>query len=445
VQAINPWFYGTLTPQVSSQSDILPAGQMTYCYCYSGDDVMTLGEQTAGFYAVIQGCFFATSNNSCLHFGYWSAPDADTYCFVSQCEMLHLGLADNGPGSTDFPTYGVNAVMKCWTDGYEGEEQYGRYDVFVQDCRVWGPHAARLLHMGNFAYPFTYYGDESRAQKGQAARFTFARIAVEEEPGQLGIIEGLDWLNTPHDIAFRGVTIGGEPLLASNFVDYFTWNAYPYFLTVEGQTVVTAVEICNRALGLIGESPFVTSIAPPDDTRAAKLCAKYFAAAFEEVTQGHEWAWATKRAALVEVANAGNDTWRYCYQIPAGMLQALEVVPKGAPDGYRDAKGERIKFRVELGTQTVKRVWTNLADAWLRYTVYVTDVNQLDPFAQEALVMNLAGKLAAALMQGKEGQSAMQQYLQMAQYHIGRARANDGNQRILTPESKVSWLGEGRE
>ena len=445
VQAINPWFFGTLCPQPSSKSAAYPVGQMTNCYSYSGDDVLTLGEQVGGFFCVVQGCFLATANNSCLHFGYWSAPDAGTFCFVSQCDMMHLGIADNGPGSTTSPSFGGNSIMKCWTDGYEGEEAYGRFDVFVQDCRVWGTHASRLVTLLNKAYPYTAFGDESHDQKGQAARFLFKNITVESVPGQLSAIEGLDWLNTPHSVAFRGVTIGGEPLLASNFADYFTWNAFPYFLTVEGQTVVTAVEICNRALGLIGESPFVTSIAPPDDTRAAKLCAKYFAAAFEEVTQGHEWAWATKRAALVEVASAGNDTWQYCYQIPAGMLQAIEVVPKGAPDGYRDAKGERIKFRVELGTQTVKRVWTNLADAWLRYTVYVTDVNQLDPFAQEALVMNLAGKLAAALMQGKEGQSAMQQYLQMAQYHIGRARANDGNQRILTPESKVSWLGEGRE
>ncbi|HMV74016.1 MAG TPA: hypothetical protein PKB00_05570, partial [Microthrixaceae bacterium] len=416
------------------------------CFSFSGDDNLTLGEQVTAFSLTVSGCFLATMANSNVHLNYWSQPDLGSTATFTDLDMLHLGIEDTGPGGSTFPVYGGNCHIKCWSDGYIGQEQDGRFGVTFSSIRLWGPHDSRWLMLANEDYPFDDYDDAvSRDQRGQIARFVFDGVTIEEEPGQLAVITGLDWLNTPHSVAFRGVTIGGEPLLASNFADYFTWNAFPYFLTVEGQTVVTAVEICNRALGLIGESPFVTSIAPPDDTRAAKLCAKYFAAAFEEVTQGHEWAWATKRAALVEVASAGNDTWQYCYQIPAGMLQAIEVVPKGAPDGYRDAKGERIKFRVELGTQTVKRVWTNLADAWLRYTVYVTDVNQLDPFAQEALVMNLAGKLAAALMQGKEGQSAMQQYLQMAQYHIGRARANDGNQRILTPESKVSWLGEGRE
>lgn len=445
VQLIAPWFYECNGLQVCSKSGSEPTSSIIDCFSFSGDDNLTLGEQVTGFNVTVSGCFLCTGANSNIHLNYWSQPDYGYGATFDEIDFLHIGPADVA-GNATYPVYGGMTHIKAWSDGYVGEEQYGRFNCTFTNLRFWGPHASRWLMLANRDYPYDDYDDaQTRDQRGQIARFVFDGVTIEEEPGQLAVITGLDWLNTPHSVAFRGVTIGGEPLLASNFADYFTWNAFPYFLTVEGQTVVTAVEICNRALGLIGESPFVTSIAPPDDTRAAKLCAKYFAAAFEEVTQGHEWAWATKRAALVEVASAGNDTWQYCYQIPAGMLQALEVVPKGAPDGYRDAKGERIKFRVELGTQTVKRVWTNLADAWLRYTVYVTDVNQLDPFAQEALVMNLAGKLAAALMQGKEGQSAMQQYLQMAQYHIGRARANDGNQRILTPESKVSWLGEGRE
>lgn len=444
VQCINPWFYGTLTPQVSPQSEILPAGQMTYCYSYSGDDVLTLGEQAAGFYTVVQGCFLATANNSCLHFGYWSTPDAGTYCFVNQCDMLHLGLEDNGPGSTTFPSYGGTSVMKCWTDGYEGEEQYGRFDVFVQDCRVWGEHDGRLLHVGNFPYPFTHFGPENRARKGQAARFTITNLTVEHVPGQISVIEGLDWLNTPHDFAFRGVSIGGTKMDAGNFATFVSWNAYPYFLTVEGKTVTTPVDLCNRAVGLIGEGGFLTSISPPDDTKVAKLCTKYFASCFEAVTQGHEWSWATKRAALTLVPNAGNDTYRYCYEIPAGMLQLLELMPKGAPDGYLDPTGRKVLGRVEVGTQTVQRIWTNLADAWARFTVYVTNVNLLDPHAQEALVMKLAAKLVGAIVQGKEGQAAMLQYEQLAQFAIAKARAIDGNQRVLTPVQKVTWL-EGRE
>jgi hypothetical protein len=444
VQCINPWFYGTLTPQLSSQSDLFPVGQMTNCYSYSGDDVLTLGEQVSGYFAIVQGSFLVTANNSCLHFGYWSQPDAGTGCFVGQCELMHLGIADNGPGSTTFPSYGGNSVLKCWTDGFEGEDYYGRFDVRVENCRVWGTHASRLITLLNKPYPYTYYDDESRDQKGQAARFNFDGITVESVPGQMSAIEGLDWLNTPHSIAFLGVTFAGVPLTASNFETYFTRNVYPYFITVEGQPVVTAVELCNRALAYIGESPFITSIAPPDESREAKLCAKFYSAAFNEVVQGHEWGFATKRAALVEVADAGNDTWLYCYVLPAGLLQVLEVAPEGAPDGYTDATGDKVRYRVELGTQTTKRLWTNLPDAWIRYTVYVTNPNDLDPFAQEAVVLKLAAKLASAIMQGKEGQGAMAQYLQLAQMHINQARINDGNQRVIKPQQNVVW-NAGRE
>ena len=59
-------------------------------------------------------------------------------------------------------------------------------------------------------------------------------------------------------------------------------------------------------------------------------------------------------------------------------------------------------------------------------------------------VRRKAAKLVAAIMQGKEGQNAMAQYLQLAQMHINQARINDGNQRVIKPQQNVVW-NAGRE
>jgi hypothetical protein len=101
-----------------------------------------------------------------------------------------------------------------------------------------------------------------------------------------------------------------------------------------------------------------------------------------------------------------------------------------------------VLFRREVDADGVPRLWSNLPEAWLRYSVYVTDPNLLDPWAQDACVMLLASKLAGAIMQGREGQQAMAQFGQMAMASIARAKANDGNQRILTPTEggSVPWL-----
>ena len=444
VQAINPWFFGTLCPQPSSKSAAYPVGQMTNCYSYSGDDVLTLGEQVGGFFCVVQGCFLATANNSCLHFGYWSAPDAGTFCFVSQCDMMHLGIADNGPGSTTSPSFGGNSIMKCWTDGYEGEEAYGRFDVFVQDSKVWGTHASRLLTLLNKSYPYTFFGDESHDQKGQAARFLFKNITVESVPGQLSAIEGLDRINTPHDIAFRGVTFAGVPLVAENFSDYFTTNAYPYFLTVEGKPLVTTTDIANMALSHIGQKARVTSIAPPDGPEGEQ-CARWINHALNVLLESGEWDFNTKRVALTSAGATDNDQHAYRYQVPGDMLKAISVLPDGAEDDYSDGGVDNTRpFQIELDSAGARRIYTDVEDAVLRYHAYVTDPNAMPPTFQLAWSWQLAALIAGPIIRGSEGAAMAQRCAQMAASYGGRASTVDARQQKQDRQLSMAPWHRGR-
>lgn len=446
VQCINPWFYGTLTPQLSSNSEALPAGQMTYCYSYSGDDVLTLGEQVSGFYAVVQGCFLATANNSCLHFGYWSQPDSGTFCFVSQCDMMHLGIADVGATGTGSPSYGGNSVMKCWTDGYDGEESYGRFDVFVQDCRVWGKHASRLLTLLNKPYPYDYYGDEFRAQKGQSARFQFTNIAVEVAPAQVSAIEGLDWTNTPHNISFQEVEIEGVPLTAANFGDYFTVNTFPYAILVGGRSVVTSADICNQALAAIAAKSRVTSIAPPDTgSIEAEQCARYYNEAIETLLEMHEWSFATKRVALTEAGDTDTTSWLFRYVIPSDMCRLIAVLPEGVTSDHISA-GVRAPAEAvrELDEDGVLRIYTNEENATLRYTAFITDPNAWSPLFRQALVALLASKIAGPLWRGQEGEAVKQRCLRDVEVYLARAKVSDASQQRLRPEPQIASYMQNR-
>ena len=447
VQAINPWFYGTLCPQLSSKSTALPAGQMTSCYSYSGDDVLTLGEQVSGFYAVVQGCFLATANNSCLHFGYWSTPDAGTFCFVSECDMMHLGVADNGRGSTAFPTFGGNSIIKCWTDGYDGEESYGRFDVFVQDCRVWGEHEGRLMHFGNFPYPYTHFGPENRSQKGQAARFQFTDITVEKEPGQESVIEGIDWLNTPHDITFTNLTIEGVEVSQANFGDYFTWNAYPYRIIVEGRTVVTAVTICNQALAAVAAKSRITSISPPDSGSVeAEQCSRYYNECIETLLEMHEWAFATKRVELTEAGDTDTTSGLFLHVVAADRGRAIAVLPEGVTHDRISSGGVRapVEFVRELDADGVLRIYTNEENATLRYTAFVTNPNAWSPLFRQALVALLASKIAGPLWRGAEGEAVKQRCLRDVEVYLARAKVSDANQQKVRPEPQIASYMQNR-
>ena len=443
VQAINPWFYGTLCPQISSKSSAYPVGQMTSCYSYSGDDVLTLGEQIAAFFCVVQGCFLVTANNSCLHFGYWSGPDFGTFCFVSQCDMMHLGIVDNGPGSTSFPSYGGNSIMKCWSDGFLGEETYGRFDVFVQDCRVWGPHKSRLLTLMNKAYPYTNFGDESRDRKGQAARFRFTDIAVEEAPDQLSVIEGLDWQNTPHDIEFRGITIEGEPLTPANFFDYFTTNAYPFRILVGGKPVTTAVDICNRALDLIGHTKRITSIGTPFESAEAEACAQHYESCRTELLESHQWNFATVKRELVALAESDDPAFQFAYQMPDEVLEVLAVQhAEATADGFEADRAVPQDFKIHADENDVVRIYSDLDDAWCRYTKYVTNPNLFSPQFLNALTWLLASRLAGPIIKGAEGGNERNRCLQMYALAMAAATKTDARQQRKASEATqrgASW------
>lgn len=435
VLGVSPWNYNNDGFDCSVTLDGSES-TVDHCMMFCGDDALYLESNWFTLHAT--DLFAVNSNGGTFLFGYWGEANAGKFQKLTDCDAISLAISDEVSGVAR----AADSVIKLWNDnrGSEASAGFGRFNVQVRGLHVWGNFENRLLTIENYLYPFP--GGLARDGLGDVADILLQDIVVEETPDQLSPINGSNWANTPHDIQFVGCSIGGVPVRAWNFFEFFQVNAYPYNITVEGQTVVTAVELCNRALAYVGESPFVTSISPPDDTKAAKLCQKFWPHVLEEVTQGHEWGWATKRIELTPVLDGGNDFWRYCYEVPAGMLRAIEMLPKGAPDGFRDQSGNRILFRPEVDADGIVRLWSNLPEAWLRYSVYVTDPNLLDPWAQDACVMLLASKLAGAIMQGKEGQQAMAQFGQMAMASIARAKANDGNQRILTPTEgqSVPWL-----
>lgn len=439
ILGVSPWNYNNDGFDCSVTLDGSES-TVDHCIMFCADDTIYLDSNWFTLHAT--DLFGVNANGGTFLFGYWPEENLGKFQRLTDCDAMSIVLDDEAlalPASA----FGGNAIIKAWNDGFESDAKagFGRFRIHIRGLKVWGPRFDNcLLSIENRDYPF---GEALiRDGLGNMSDFILEDIWVEGTPGQKSVIAGRDWANTPHNIQFIGCEIGGVPVRAWNLAEFVDINPYPYNITVEGQTVVTAVELCNRALAMVGESPFVTSIAPPDDTKAAKLCQKFWPHVLEEVTQGHEWGWATKRIALTEVVDGGNDFWRYCYEEPAGMMRAIEMLPKGAPDGFRDHTGNRILFRREVDADGVPRLWSNLPEAWLRYSVYVTEPNLLDPWAQEACVMLLASKLAGAIMQGKEGQQAMLTYAQAAQAAIARAKANDGNQRILTPTegSSVTWL-----
>lgn len=157
--------------------------------------------------------------------------------------------------------------------------------------------------------------------------------------------------------------------------------------------MATVVDICNRALGRIGHTQLIESIA--DDGVEAEQCDLNFEACRDEALQFHPWNFATKRVVLAEDAVAERTDWDYVYTYPTDCLFARFIVPPGVRNPMAI---ERIEFQIEADDAGTGRViLTDQSEAELVYTMRHTAATVWPQTFCSALAWRLAIELALGL------------------------------------------------
>ncbi len=219
------------------------------------------------------------------------------------------------------------------------------------------------------------------------------------------------------------------------------------------------VEAAIEALQLLGETPNVPSLDVPTTTHA-RVAAPIMREARRFVLQAHQWSFATKRAAGLEIVSASS-AWQYAYGVPADLLKPLLALdPEAASDmqvvetmlrrlavGLRASDVTNAKVApadYSLETEDGFRVLrTNQANAVLVYTSATVELRNWAPMARKALIYHAAHQLAGVLLKGKTGAAVSQQLLQMSLGLIAQARADDAQfGRDVTPPPSCPWLPE---
>lgn len=440
---VSPWTWSCDGYRISYKSSIDLSASVTDCFAMVADDVLYIDDYFASLTAT--GNFLTTVQNAIVHSTYWPDPDTGAVQLVEDNDLMHYGVADTDVDGTVFPTRGGNTVFKAWTDGAVDEQGEGSFDITLRNNRVHGPVRSRLWSLANKLYPYTDLGDLTRDRRGEVARWTIDGLTVEQVPGQLSIVEGLDWENTPHSLAFRGIRIAGVLLTAANWSEYVTQNAYPYFLTVGGQPVVTTVDVCNTALDLIGHAKRITSIAPPDGSAEATVCAEHYTDCVNELLDAHQWNFATVKRELVALDESDDPAWEYCYEVPEGLLRIISIIPADTPDNHYTATAAvPVDYEVHADSDDVVRIYTDLEDAWIRFTKYVTEPALFSPTFLEALQWKLASRIAGPLIKGTEGAAERDRCMQQHMFALGKATQNDARQqRRVDQKTIASWHRRG--
>lgn len=217
--------------------------------------------------------------------------------------------------------------------------------------------------------------------------------------------------------------------------------------------MASEVDVCNLALGNLGDNATVASLDPPEGSAQAEHCARFYPIARDSLLELHTWGFSTTRTTL-SLLTSGWPEWTYCYAQPADALNLIAVLPPESDDDYSGQYGvTTANVPLTGGGQYVPQpysaeslddgtlvIYTDQENAVLRYTQRVTDTTKFSPLFITTLSWHLASMLAGPLIKGDEGRAESKRCAQMMQAYLAKAAVSDANQRKIRPVQNVGWM-----
>lgn len=216
------------------------------------------------------------------------------------------------------------------------------------------------------------------------------------------------------------------------------------------------VDICNMALGHLGDDATVASLDPPEGSAQADHCARFYPMARDLTLDAHRWGFSTKRASLALLSVTPPSSWRYAYALPGDVLNLISVLAPDALDdnsvsapifpGYGrvlvDQPGNYTPqpFVTEMAPDGGQVLYTNQENAVLRYTARVTDPSLFSPTCVHGIAMRLASMLAGPVLKGDTGIKAAALWGERADKWIAQAKESDANQQHQRVAQAPTWI-----
>ena len=200
-----------------------------------------------------------------------------------------------------------------------------------------------------------------------------------------------------------------------------------------------AVDICNLALTRVGIAQQVAAIDPPEESIHGRVCALWYPACRDMVLRDFPWPFATRYRSLGLLdEDPPNDEWDYHYAYPTDCLRALRIVNPSSRDD-----SDKIPFEVSsiasgsAGDGSVRVIFTDEADAVLKYIAAITDPTSFSPDFASALAWRIAAEISDPL----SVQEARRERCERM-YHdaITRAQASALNEGGPDPEADSSFI-----
>ena len=170
---------------------------------------------------------------------------------------------------------------------------------------------------------------------------------------------------------------------------------------------MNATEICNIALGAIGQGRIVSMT---EESEAARNCKLYYNLTRQNLLSMYPWEFAHRNAklALLDVNTMG---WNYTYAYPAKAL----VIRKIYDEEFAEEKdnGEPTYTTLSVN-ESQKAICTNIKDAYCEFTMDIENAYVFPPSFVQVLAYSLAAALSYPLCASMQMQQANFQLAQSA-------------------------------
>jgi hypothetical protein len=219
--------------------------------------------------------------------------------------------------------------------------------------------------------------------------------------------------------------------------------------------MASEVDICNLALGHLGDNATVASLEPPEGSAQAEHCARFYPIARDALLELHDWNFATKRAQVAQIDSPWPQ-WKYAYVQPADCLRVLAVLNPEVTNDFSESLPAPYsqsgiantgmgsytpqQFVCETDDEGREVILTNQEDALIRYVAFVSDTTKFSPLFITTLTWHLAALLAGPVIKGDAGRAEGKRCEAMASTWLGKATLSDTRQRKVDVTHAVSWM-----
>lgn len=186
--------------------------------------------------------------------------------------------------------------------------------------------------------------------------------------------------------------------------------------------MTSPVVVANLALSHLGDAGTVTTLDPPDGTRQAALCARFFDLARKSMLEARDWTFATQRTTVADLSDPVGP-WLYRYAYPNNCIRVSKVLSTTSEEHEPTEP-----FTVEANSSGVRTILTDVETASVVYVHNVTDLTRFTTGAITALSYLLASYVAGPLIKGEEGAGMANSMLQTYLVMLAAASTADASQ-----------------